>query len=422
MRCGSGADRLKCMPPMIAHPNIDSVAFYIFDWPVRWYGLMYLLAFAAAFFLGRRLLRRAAFADLRRVVMDDMLLAGVIGVIGGGRLGYVLFYNPAFYADNLDQVARLWDGGMSFHGGLLGVIFALYVYARRCKLPFLRMTDFAAVLTPIGLGLGRIGNFINGELPGRVASADLPWAMIFPGDSIARHPSSLYQAFLEGAVLFVVLQFFAARRRPPGFLSGVFLIGYALCRIFSELFREPDAHLGFIIGGMSMGQLLSFPMLLGGIALLMADKWIPVAKRACTRIFSAAVPAPAVAGATNMPPPPAEDFAKMLPPVPVSPPDADADVAAEVKVKDDSGVADETEVSEVSEIAEEEEESAERAEEEEREEELEKGATSSAAAASSSISWWKKIFAAKKETEETVPLSRRLSRRDTRRQKKKRRR
>ena len=234
------------------------------------------MAFAAAFWGGRRLLRRPAFADLRKLVMDDMLLAGVCGVIVGGRIGYVLFYKAAFYADSPAEIFRIWDGGMSFHGGLLGVIIALFFYARKNGFLFLRVVDFAAVLTPFGLGLGRIGNFINGELPGRIASADLPWAMIFPGDAVARHPSPLYQAILEGGVLFAAMLFFAARRRPPGFLSGVFLIGYALARMFSELFREPDSHLGFVIGNLSMGQILSFPMLLGGIALLTMNRWIPV--------------------------------------------------------------------------------------------------------------------------------------------------
>ncbi len=261
---------------MINYPDINPVAFSVFGWAVHWYGLAYLSAFVAAFFGGQRLLQKPAFSDLRNLTMDDMIWRCALGVVIGGRAGYVLFYNPGeYFADPL-QIVRLWDGGMSFHGGLAGVIIALFLYAREGGMSFFRLTDFAAVLTPVGLCFGRIGNFINGELPGRLTSSDLPWAMIFPGDSAARHPSSLYQAFLEGAVLFAVVYFFAMRRRTPGFVSGVFLCAYALLRMFSELFREPDAHLGFIVGGFSMGQLLSLPMLFGGIALLTAEKWIPV--------------------------------------------------------------------------------------------------------------------------------------------------
>ena len=253
---------------MIMYPDIDPVVFRIFGWPVHWYGVMYMLAFACAAVIGRRLLRASAFADLRCLDLENLLLAGIAGVLAGGRLGYVLFYNPAFYASQPLKIIQVWDGGMSFHGGLLGVIVALWMYARRHRLPFLRVVDFVAVLVPAGLGLGRIGNFINGELPGRAAAADLPWSMIFPHDAVARHPSSLYQALLEGAVLGALMILMARRRRSAGFLAGVFLAGYALCRLFSEFFREPDAHLGLLLGGLSMGQLLSAPMLIVGVMLL----------------------------------------------------------------------------------------------------------------------------------------------------------
>lgn len=393
---------------MIAHPDIDPTAFEVFGWPVRWYGLMYLLAFAAAYFWGRRLLRRAAFAGLRRLVMDDMLLAGVVGVVFGGRLGYVLFYNPAFYADNPGQIFRLWDGGMSFHGGLLGVATALFFYSRRAGFSFLRTADFAAMLAPIGLGLGRIGNFINGELPGRVASADLPWAMIFPGDSVARHPSPLYQAFLEGAMLFALMVFFATRRRPAGFLSGVFLVGYAISRMISELFREPDAHIGFIFGGVSMGQLLSVPMLLGGVALLWLDKWIPAACRAYSRLFSPAAKKPTVAdsaNAENTPQSSAADVAEDSETVAAAEEDSQTVAADSDNAENDSDVAENE--SEESEIVEEFEET-----------EADDDAKSPAAAF---VSWCKKTFAAKPE-EETETISRRRSRREVRRDKKKKRR
>ena len=391
---------------MIAHPDIEPTAFYILGWPVHWYGLMYLLSFAAAFAWGRRLLRRRAFADLRGLTMDDMLFAGVVGVIVGGRLGYVLFYNPAFYAAHPAQIARLWDGGMSFHGGLLGVVAALFIYARRSGLPFLRTTDFAAALAPLGLGLGRIGNFINGELPGRVAPPDLPWAMIFPGDSVARHPSPLYQAFLEGAVLFFALQWFAARRRPPGFLSGVFLLGYGLFRLISELFREPDAHLGFIFGGVSMGQLLSFPMLLGGVALLLADKWIPAAQARLSAFARAAANSKKTAKNVSQPAeeisdsesdaadsdaPPAPQAADSLPPPADDSEFAKDDDESEVENDGEGGIENEGE-----------------------------NETESSAAAAPSLPWWKKLFAAKNA--ESPPPSRRRSRREARRQKKKRRR
>ncbi|MGU9951057.1 MAG: prolipoprotein diacylglyceryl transferase [Gammaproteobacteria bacterium WSBS_2016_MAG_OTU1] len=260
---------------MIVYPNIEPVAFSIFGWPVHWYGLMYMAAFSIAMVMGRRLLRRPAFADLQTLQADDMILAGIIGVLGGGRLGYVLFYNPTFYIEHPLQIFSVWDGGMSFHGGLLGVIFALFVFAKRGGFSFWRVIDVAAVLTPIGLGLGRIGNFINGELPGRVASDNLPWGMQFPGiDEFVRHPSSLYQAMLEGGVLALFMWFLARSRRPPGFLGACFLIGYASCRLFSEQFREPDSHLGLLIGGFSMGQLLSFPMIVLGGIILLRPRWL----------------------------------------------------------------------------------------------------------------------------------------------------
>lgn len=377
---------------MIAHPDIDPTAFAVFGWPVRWYGLAYLLAFAAAFFLGRRLLRRAAFSDLRGAAMDDLLLASVFGVILGGRLGYALFYNPAFYFADPLQIARLWDGGMSFHGGLLGVVAALFLYARKCALPFLRVADFAAVLTPVGLGCGRVGNFINGELRGRIADPDLPWAMVFPGESVARHPSSLYQAFLEGAVLFAALYFFAARRRPAGFLSGAFLLGYALLRMFSELFREPDAHLGFIVGGISMGQLLSIPMLLGGVLLLTMEKWLPLVRQK----LSAAAP-PVVSPEAQMRTANGEDMqaaaengAPLAAAERAQPPDDAAEEDPEFAEDDKTEVAekDDEEVS----------------------------------TASHPKNWWQKLFAADGAAEEEEISPRRRSRRDIRRMKKKRRR
>ncbi|MGI9306412.1 MAG: prolipoprotein diacylglyceryl transferase [Gammaproteobacteria bacterium] len=257
---------------MIAHPNFDPVAFRVLDWPVHWYGIMWLCAFLAAGFAAKRLAAKPAFAGAP-VPAEELLTAGIIGALLGGRLGYALFYDFAVYAAEPLRVLQIWRGGMSFHGGLLGVAAALFWLARKNRLPFLRITDFAAALAPPGLGMGRIGNFINGELPGRAASPDLPWAMIFPGDDIARHPSPLYQAFLEGVALGALMWMMASRKpRSPGFLSAVFLLGYAACRLFSELFRQPDPHLGLLAGGFSMGQWLSLPMFLLGAGLLLREK------------------------------------------------------------------------------------------------------------------------------------------------------
>ena len=252
---------------MLLHPQPDPVAFEIFGWPVRWYGIMYLLGFLTAWIFGRRVVaRRPAFRGAPPGVLEDMISASVMGVVVGGRLGYVLFYNPAHYFQNPADIPRLWDGGMSFHGGLLGVILALWLLAKIRRLPFLRLTDYAAVLAPPGLFFGRVGNFVNAELPGRAASPDLPWAMLFPQDpSVPRHPSQLYEAALEGIALGILVWAFTRRRRAAGFISGVFLAGYGGARLIVEFFREPDGHLGLLWLGFSMGQWLSLPMLLLGL-------------------------------------------------------------------------------------------------------------------------------------------------------------
>ena len=255
---------------MFIHPEFDPIAFRLFGWPVYWYGIMYLLSFGWFYFMGQRMLKWPAFFYLRHIVMEDLTVAGLLGVMLGGRLGYVLFYNPSFYFANPVQIFHIWDGGMSFHGGLLGVILAVAAYSYLSGRSFLRLIDFAAVLTPIGLGLGRLGNFINGELPGRMAPESLPWAMVFPQvDDALRHPSPIYQALLEGLLLAAVMLLLARRPRPRGFLSGIFLICYALVRLLSEQFREPDAHIGLLWGNMSLGQWLSIPMFLAGVLLLL---------------------------------------------------------------------------------------------------------------------------------------------------------
>ena len=251
-----------------SYPNIDPVAFSIGPLDVHWYGLMYLAAFASAWLLAVRHSVRA-WSPVRRQKVEDLVVYAAFGVIIGGRCGYVLFYNfDKWLADPL-WLLRLWEGGMSFHGGLLGVIVALALFARQVRQPLLAVTDFVAPMVPLGLGFGRIGNFIGQELWGR--PTDGPWGMIFPMDpaQLSRHPSQLYQAFLEGLVLFAVLIWFSRKPRPAGMISGLFLSLYGLFRFLVEFVREPDAHIGFdMLGWMTRGQLLSLPMVAAGLGLI----------------------------------------------------------------------------------------------------------------------------------------------------------
>lgn len=249
---------------MITFPEIDPVIFHIGPLSVRWYGLMYLLGFGAAYLLIRHL-SRLRNLDLSRDGVSDLLFYGVLGVVLGGRLGYVLFYNPLQYLSRPLEVFAVWQGGMSFHGGMLGVAIAVVVFCRRRKLPILLTGDILATSATIGLGLGRIGNFINGELWGR--TTDLPWGMIFPGGGpLPRHPSQLYEAALEGLLLFIILYSLHRRKVAEGVPFFCFFIGYGLFRFLIEFVRQPDAHLGFLWGGATMGQLLSLPMILFGLA------------------------------------------------------------------------------------------------------------------------------------------------------------
>jgi phosphatidylglycerol---prolipoprotein diacylglyceryl transferase len=250
---------------MLVHPDINPIAFSIGPLAVRWYGLMYLLAFGSCWWLGRRRIDRGV-APVSRAQFDDMLFLGVLGVILGGRLGYVLFYKPAYYAAHPLEVFAVWQGGMSFHGGLLGVMLAMVLAARRHRIDWLRLMDFVAPLVPLGLAAGRLGNFINGELWGRVT--DLPWGMVFrsAGDA-PRHPSQLYQFALEGLALFVLLWWFSSKPRPRGQVSALFLIGYGVLRFIAEFGREPDAYLGYLALGLTMGQWLCVPMILAGVGL-----------------------------------------------------------------------------------------------------------------------------------------------------------
>jgi len=256
---------------MLIHPQFDPVAIAIGPLAVRWYGLMYLIAFLAFMLLGRYRARQNVLNGWLPRDVDDLLFFGVIGVILGGRLGEVLFFQPGYYFSHPLEIPAVWKGGMSFHGGFLGVLAAVWYYARKTDRAWLDVTDFIAPLIPLGLAAGRIGNFINGELWGRPADPTLPWAMIFPQvDAVPRHPSQLYQAGLEGLALFVLLWWIAARPRPRGAVSGAFLIGYGLFRSVAEFFRNPDEGIfGVLTFGISMGQWLSLPMILAGVALMM---------------------------------------------------------------------------------------------------------------------------------------------------------
>ena len=245
-------------------PQIDPIIFKIGPLAIRWYGMMYLIGFGAAYLLIRHLVRLRKL-PLHTEKVSDLLFYCIIGVIVGGRLGYVLFYNPGWYLTHPLEVFSVWKGGMSFHGGLLGVVVAVLLFCRRYKLPVLLTGDIMVTASPIGLGLGRIGNFINAELWGRVT--DQPWGVIFPGAGpYPRHPSQLYEAALEGLLLFVVLYVLQRRLARPGVPFFTFFLGYGCCRFFVEFFRQPDAHLGFLWGGATMGQLLSLPMIVFGLA------------------------------------------------------------------------------------------------------------------------------------------------------------
>jgi len=253
-------------PLAIGYPPLDPIALRIGPVSVRWYGLAYVVGFAAAWLVIRDLDRRWRVG----LTLDDqftMVLGAVVGVLLGGRLGYVLFYNLPFYVAHPLGVFAVWDGGMSFHGGLAGIIVAGLIVARVLRVPFWTLADMVAVGAPLGLLLGRLANFVNAELWGRVTT--VPWGVVFPGAGpLPRHPSQVYEALLEGALLFVVLWVLSRRARPQGLLFGVLLAGYGCARIFVEFFREPDVQVGFVLGGVTMGQLLTLPVLAAGAWLL----------------------------------------------------------------------------------------------------------------------------------------------------------
>ena len=256
---------------MLIHPMPDPIAFSLGPLSVRWYGLMYLLAFALFIALGRLRIRQPhiAAAGWKKENLDDMLFYGVLGVVIGGRLGEVLFYHPGYYFANPLEIFAIWKGGMSFHGGFLGVLVAMLIWGRKNGRRLMEVMDFIAPLVPLGYAAGRLGNFINAELPGRVADATLPWAMIWPAvDQLPRHPSPLYQALVDGVLLFIVVWLFARKVRPMMAVSGVFAAGYGAARFFTEYFRIPDYEVTFGPVVISAGQMLSLPMIGLGIVLL----------------------------------------------------------------------------------------------------------------------------------------------------------
>jgi phosphatidylglycerol:prolipoprotein diacylglycerol transferase len=256
---------------MLTHPQFDPVAVALGPVQIHWYGLTYLAAFGLFLFLAGRRVRQPWFADAgwTRRDVEDLLFYGVLGVVLGGRIGYALFYKPAQYLANPAEILMVWKGGMAFHGGLLGVIVAMALFARSRKRGFLNVMDVVAPCVPTGLAAGRIGNFINGELWGRAADPSLPWAMVFPqsGSALPRHPSQLYQFLLEGLLLFVLLWWYARKPRATGQVAAAFVFGYGVFRFVAEYFREPDSFLGLLALGMSMGQWLCVPMIVAGAGL-----------------------------------------------------------------------------------------------------------------------------------------------------------
>lgn len=250
---------------MLTYPSISPIALQIGAIKIYWYGLMYVIGFIIAWILAIYLVKdRKNFLTTEQV--SDLIFYCALGVILGGRLGYALIYSVDFYHHPL-SIIKIWEGGMSFHGGLIGVIIAFFLFAKKVKRNFLTIADFVSPFVPIGLFLGRIGNFINSELWGRVTT--VPWGMVFPnGGSLPRHPSQLYEALLEGLVLFIILWIYSKKPRPEGRISGLFLIGYGIARIVCEFFRNPDPQIGYIaFGWLTMGQLLSLPMIIIGLLL-----------------------------------------------------------------------------------------------------------------------------------------------------------
>jgi phosphatidylglycerol:prolipoprotein diacylglycerol transferase len=278
LAAAAGGPYNRAMLYVLPFPVIDPVLVSIGPFAIRWYALAYVVGILIGWRYARGLAARGE-SPLTPILLDDFVTWAVLGIVLGGRLGYILFYDLAQYIEHPLRVFAVWQGGMSFHGGLLGMIIAMALFARRHHLRFFQLTDPVAAATPIGLFLGRLANFVNGELYGR--PTDVPWAMVFPRDlplQLPRHPSQLYEAGLEGILLFIVL-FVAVRRfnvlRKPGMESGLFLVGYGICRIIAEYFRQPDFQIGYLIGGTTMGQILSLPMIAFGIAFIWRARRAP---------------------------------------------------------------------------------------------------------------------------------------------------
>lgn len=255
---------------MLPYPEIDPVALALGPLKIHWYGLTYLAGLAFAWWLAVRRTRQP-WSPVKREQVDDIIFFAALGVVLGGRFGYAIFYGGEQLLDDPSWLLRVWQGGMSFHGGFLGVLLAMFIYGRRNGISFGQIMDFVAPLVPVGLGLGRLGNFIGQELWGR--AADVPWAMVFPRDplQLARHPSQLYQFALEGMALFAIMLWFSRRERPAWAVAGVFSLGYGCMRFIAEFFREPDQHIGFqALGWMTRGQMLSLPMVALGIYLIIS--------------------------------------------------------------------------------------------------------------------------------------------------------
>ncbi|MDO8179175.1 MAG: prolipoprotein diacylglyceryl transferase [Undibacterium sp.] len=255
---------------MLIHPNPDPVAIHLGFISIHWYGLMYLAAFMQFIALGRVRIRQPHIAAIgwKKEDIDDMLFYGVLGVIIGGRMGEVVFYQLPYFLSHPLEIFAVWKGGMSFHGGLIGVMFAMFIWARKTKRHLANVYDFIAPLVPLGYAAGRIGNFINHELPGRLASSDLPWAMMWPGLDHPVHPSPIYQALVDGLLLFVILWIYARKARPPLAVGAMFVMLYGCARFFTEFFRTPDFEVSFAGITISAGQMYSLPMVIGGGMLL----------------------------------------------------------------------------------------------------------------------------------------------------------
>jgi len=259
---------------MIVH-NFNPVLVDLGIFEIRWYSIAYILGIIIGWIYADKIIKKTEqnkynFEAIKKSDFDDLLIYLVIGIILGGRLGYIIFYNLDYYSQNFLEIFKIWQGGMSFHGGLLGIIVAIYIFTKNKNTSFFKFTDIVACVSPIGIFLGRIANFINGELFGKVST--LPWAVIFPnGGDIARHPSQIYEAILEGVILFILINFLALKKHliiKSGYISSFFLILYSILRIFSENFREPDQHLGYLFNYFSMGTLLSFFTLIAGFLII----------------------------------------------------------------------------------------------------------------------------------------------------------